>query len=657
MANIPYEVAIVGSGFAGSLIANELSKKGIKVVILEAGPSLQPNINDALQRYYEASAKVPESPYPPAILDDENGKVIDPKNIAAGRPSSLTVGGSKKPGDTKPPTWQDPNQAYLDQSNSARPFKSTYERLAGGTSHWMGLTPRLVPHDFRMKSTYFSHPPDAVDWGFVDWPISYEDIRPFYQQAEAELGVSAQVVDQRFPGIDNMFPDNYEYPMPRIPPSLFDKRVSDALEHLNEGDTQFLEMGRPITSLGVRSLPAARNSEPYRNRRACAGNTSCIPICPIQAKYDPTITLNEATENGATLIDHAVASEIHLKPQSDQVGGISYIKYDPTSGAKTTGLIEATVYVIAANGIETPRLLLMSKNGGRTADGVANSSKMVGCNLMDHPQYLTWGLLPLTSPPVFPYRGPLVTSAIGELCDGPFRTHRAAFRVSLGNEGWSAVVGGTGGDPNVTTLDFVNAMNSSGLNQKEFSQLAGDNSALLGTDLASKLRNLISRQFRIAFPIEQNPDANNRVTLSSAVDGLGLPRPKINYDISEYTKRGFATASRLKKLIFKQLGAKDFTSVNPDDPARFKFNIDGTPGLFTYGGAGHVMGTYRMGTKEQPKKSVVDEWQCSHDHKNLYLVGSGTFPTVGTANPTLTLSALALRTAEHIVKNLTSLKT
>src|SRR5437879_10739301 len=111
MANIPYEVAIVGSGFAGSLIANELSKKGIKVVILEAGPSLQPNINDALERYYEASAKVPESPYPPAILDDENGKVIDPKNIAAGRPSSLTVGGSKKAGDTKPPTWQDQNQA------------------------------------------------------------------------------------------------------------------------------------------------------------------------------------------------------------------------------------------------------------------------------------------------------------------------------------------------------------------------------------------------------------------------------------------------------------------------------------------------------------------------------------------------------------------
>ena len=68
----------------------------------------------------------------------------------------------------------------------------------------------------------------------------------------------------------------------------------------------------------------------------------------------------------------------------------------------------------------------------------------------------------------------------------------------------------------------------------------------------------------------------------------------------------------------------------------------------TYGGAGHVMGTYRMGN--DPKTSVVDSFQRSHDHANLYLVGSGTFPTVGTANPTITLSALALRTADSIAK-------
>jgi len=243
-----------------------------------------------------------------------------------------------------------------------------------------------------------------------------------------------------------------------------------------------------------------------------------------------------------------------------------------------------------------------------------------------------------------------VTSAIGDLCDGPFRAQRAAFRISLGNEAWSAVVGGTGGDPHITTLDFINGTNVSGLNTKNSTQLA-DSSALFGAGLRDTLGNLISRQFRIAFAVEQSPDRNNQVTLSSATDALGLQRPKIAYNLSDYTKQGIAAAFRLKKLIFSKLGVtseQDFTKTADDDPAAFA--VDGIDQKLTYGGAGHVMGTYRMGT--DPKTSVVDSFQRSHDHPNLYLVGSGTFPTVGTANPTITLSALALRTAENIAHNL-----
>jgi glucose dehydrogenase len=631
------DVAIVGSGFAGSLIAKELSKKGIKVVVLEAGPGVQPNINDFMTSFYKASAKVPESPYPPDVADKNGLPVeVDPATVAVGRPTALTLSKSN---------WQNPRVAYLDQApdpagKTKRPFKSTYERLAGGTSHWMGLTPRLVPNDFRM-SIYRKD--------FPDWPISYDTVSPWYEKAEAELGVSADVDEQRFAGITFHTP-GYTYPMPRIPPSLFDQRVGAALSQLDEAETKFLGTAMPVTGLKVRSLPAARNSQPYRNRRACAGNTSCIPICPIQAKYDATITLNEATNNGAQLIDHAVASEILV--ENNLISGINYITYKGETGPKTgNGCVKAKIYVIAANAIETPRLLLMSENEGRTPNGVANSSDMVGRNLMDHPQYLTWGLLP-ASAQVFPYRGPLVTSAIGDLCDGPFRAQRAAFRISLGNEAWSAVVGGVGGDPHVTTLDFINGTNSSGLNKKEFTQLAEDNSALFGADLTRTLGNLISRQFRIAFPIEQSPDPNNRVTLSSVKDALNLPRPRISYDISDYTKQGIVTAFRMKKLIFSKLGAIDFTKVAESDPAAFEETIDGNVEQLTYGGAGHVMGTYRMG--DDPKTSVVDSFQKSHDHQNLYLVGSGTFPTVGTANPTLTLSALALRTADSIVEDFKS---
>jgi choline dehydrogenase-like flavoprotein len=634
------DVVIVGSGFAGSLIANELSNnKGISVVILEAGPGIRPNINDNVNRFYEATAKVPESPYLPEVLDSKwsDANVVNPAQAVVGRPSALTLSQA---------SWQNPDKAYLDQRGSPSPFKSTYERLAGGTAHWMGLTPRLTPNDFRMKSVYGA---DQRDFPLPDWPrdIDYGKMSPYYKRAEAELGVSANVEDQQFCGIS--FPPDYAYPMPRIPPSLFDLHVGKLLGNLPEEETRFLGMGRPVTGLQVRSVPAARNSQPYRNRRACAGNTSCIPICPIQAKYDATIALNEAMEGGVTLIPQAVASEILV--EGEQVSGINFISYNLKTGETKNRCIKATIYVIAANGIETPRLLLMSTNGGRTPNGVANSSGMVGCNLMDHPQYLTWGILP---DPIFPYRGPLVTSAIGELCDGPFRAHRAAFRISLGNDGWSATVGGSGGDPHVTTLDFVNGMNSSGLNQKEVTQLAADESALLGVELRNKLGNLISRQFRIAFAVEQSPETHNRVTLSSVTDRLSLRRPKISYGISEYTKQGIVAAFRMKTLIFKRLNATDRTRTGDDDPAGFLETIDGKQERLTYGGAGHVMGTYRMG--DDPKTSVVNSWQCSHDHANLYLVGSGTFPTVGTANPTLTLSALALRTADDIKKRLPSLK-
>src|SRR5580658_2000379 len=235
---ITCDVAIVGSGFAGSFIANELiklsklNKKDINVVILEAGQGVQPNFNAFMKTFYEASAKVPESPYPPAVFDSK-GKFIDPANVAAGRPSALTTGSN----------WKDPKQAYLDQKGK-RPFKSTYERLAGGTSHWMALTPRLVPNDFLMKTTYGQNQPD---FPLPDWPIKYEDLLKYYDKAEAELGVAADVDEQRFANLS--FSPNYTYPMPRIPQSLFDQRVDQALAHLTEAETKFLGTSTPVTGL------------------------------------------------------------------------------------------------------------------------------------------------------------------------------------------------------------------------------------------------------------------------------------------------------------------------------------------------------------------------------------------------------------------------
>jgi glucose dehydrogenase len=464
-----------------------------------------------------------------------------------------------------------------------------------------------------------------------------------YRKAEEELGVSADIGEQNYLGIT--FPAGYRYPMPRIPESFTDRAVRNALKNLNPAETAFLRMSRPPTEIPVRGVPAARNSRPYRNRRACAGNTNCIPICPIQAKYDPTITLNEALNHkSVTIMNKTVAKEIVLDGDLRRVTQIDYIDYG-TGPTEKTGSIKAKIFVIAANTIETPRLLLMSQNAGRKPEGVANSSGMIGRHLMDHPYYVAWGLLPKESKALYPYRGPLITSGIEDLCDGPFRNERGAFRVDIGNEAWNFVVAGgaVGGDPDVTTIDFVNGVNRSGANPD-----GNTGVGMVGKNLVDKLNETITRQFRVGFLVEQTPDPDNRVTLSDFKDGLGLPRPKIAYSLSPYTKRGIVAAKQLQDLLFRKMGAKDRTTVRPIDPTLFEEEINGQRVQLNYVGAGHIMGTYRMG--RNPKASVVDSFQRSHDHDNLYLVGSGTFPTGATANPTLTLAALALRTAEQIAK-------
>jgi choline dehydrogenase-like flavoprotein len=198
-----------------------------------------------------------------------------------------------------------------------------------------------------------------------------------------------------------------------------------------------------------------------------------------------------------------------------------------------------------------------------------------------------------------------------------------------------------GGDPNVTTLDLVNGMNKSKVNVGK--------EALFGKKLVDTLNDKFTHQFRVGFLVEQTPDLDNRVTLSEFRDGLGLPRPQISYDLSHYTRQGIVAAHRMKNLLFRKMGVSDFTGkVAKDEPTRFDELIDDTIVSLSYVGAGHIMGTCRMGARKD--NSVVNSFQQSWDHDNLYVAGSSTFPTGATANPTLTIAALSLRTADKILR-------
>jgi glucose dehydrogenase len=608
-ADPPYDVVIVGSGIAGALVALKLGKKK-RVLVLEAGEPVPTNINEEMDRFYRATAKVPESAFKPELLQnpsDPKSPLADPATVRAGRPTVLSLAGDE--------SWRDPSQSYLIQTGIV-PFGSTYERIGGGTAlHWLGTCLRLLPNDFRMDKY-------RPDW--PKWPkeVKYESLEPWYCEAEHEIGVSGSSAEQSYAGLTFSQP----YPMPAIPQSVTDQFVANAVNDMTiDGQT-----------LKVRSTPAARNSQPFKSRRVCAGNTNCIPICPIQAKYDPTITLRDAQATGnVTFMYRTVACNIVIG-ENGRVTQIKYKQYNDDGSLGAEGEVTATAFVIAANAIETPRLLLMSND--KLPNGVANGSGQVGKNLMDHPYYVPWGLLPQST---YPYRGPLSTSGIEDVRDGDFRKDRAAYRIEIGNEGWNFAIGG---DPNVTTLDFVNGLNNSRVNKNY--------DALFGDALLNRLHSVLTRQFRLGFLVEQEPEEKNRVTLSSDYkDGMGLPRPQIYYSLSEYTLKGLAAAKQAADAIFARLNVTPYTIHDDEDPAVVDLppNAAGRRERVRFMGAGHIIGTHRMG--DDPKKSVIDGNQRSHDHDNLYLVGSGSFPTSATGNPTLTIAAMALRTADFILNN------
>ena len=243
---------------------------------------------------------------------------------------------------------------------------------------------------------------------------------------------------------------------------------------------------------------------------------------------------------------------------------------------------------------------------------VANSSDQVGRNLMDHPCQLTSA----RTVPVHPFRGPLVTSTIDNYRDGAFRSFRAASRTEFQNIGWTW----TQGSPTSTVVTAVNEMLAQGR---------------LGRSIAARIADDLSREVTFDTLLDQLPDPNNRVTLADERDEIGIPRPKITYTIDDYTKAGGAFAEALSVSLMTAMGA---------DPSTVYAQA-------LYSGAGHHLGTHRMG--DDPTTSVTDSYGRTHDHDNLHLIGGGSFPTVGTANPTLTLVALTLRSAERLIGEIT----
>lgn len=529
------DVVIVGSGVAGAITGYALARAGVKVLILEAGPRV--DRAKAVVAFRNSPTKGPNSPYPahPKVPQP------DPEDIGS----------------------------YYVQAGPVT-FNGLQARVVGGTTwHWGGLTLRYRPNDFRLKSKF------GVG---VDWPLSYDDLEPWYAEAEREIGVAGP------PDYDWGSPRSSPYPMPPIAPTYLDGVIGAACASVG---------------LTMAPFPHGRNSVGRDGRPPCCGNASCVPICPIGAKYDASVHVAKAEAAGARVVPLAIAHEIVVGPDRK----VTAIRFKRPDGSVHEA--RGRAFVVAAHSIETPKLLLMSRVPG-AGHTVANGSDQVGRNLLTQ---LDAGMIGLTREKLWPYRGPVETSGIRELRDGDFRGMHGASGTSPSNEGW------------------VRALGPMKLAQRFAAQ------GLTGAALQAAISDHMARELAIGPSVEVLPNPNNRVTLAlDRPDPLGLPRPRIWFNWGTYEQEGMKVAMEYVLGLMNALGASDVQRAGPVTDAAV------------------MGGTCRMG--DDPRTSVVDRNLRAHDHPNLYIVGSATFPTITASPPTLTIAAFALRAGLSIRRDL-----
>jgi choline dehydrogenase-like flavoprotein len=581
-----FDVVIVGGGVCGALVAEKLTGKGKSVLVLEAGTNDADDPDkyaDFLEQFYLSGPRraLANSPYP------ANPTALSPNDIAL-------------------------NPYFVQQG--PKNFMSDYLRMTGGsTLHWQGTALRMVPNDFRMQSVYGQS---------VDWPISYEDLEPSYRDAEFAIGISGNKTAQGFFGIT--FPEDYDYPMEQMSASYLDKYFIAKLDKVH------VKLYGGQYPLGVVPLPMARNTnprngykprvgvnDPTRKGGRCQGNSSCAPICPVQAKYSATKTfaaVKKEHKESFEIRPKCVASKLLFDPVSGRVNGVQYKRYTkPGRPEHVVESVRGTVVVLAANAIENSVLALASQ--------VVDPSGQLGRNLMDHPYLATIGL---AQEPVYPFRGPIETCGLETLRDGKFRERHASFRISLSNWAWP-------GEPGRSVASLIDH-------------------GVIGKELRARLQYKLTRMVRLGFFCEQLPDPNNRVTIDPAhTDILGNYFPIINYGYADYSLDAAVIAlSNVWPEFLSKTGVVDQTDFSTvlggfQEVAHrgFKFNLTGP---------GHLVGTHRMGRDRNT--SVVDSHCRSWFHRNLYMVGTGSMVTIGTSNPTLTAAAISLRAADSMLQDL-----
>ncbi len=504
------DYCIVGVGSAGGVLLQRLARAGFRVVGLEAGP----------------------------FWDTEKEWVSDEKGSHELYWNDLRITGGKHP-------------LALGSNNSGK-------GVGGGSVHWAAFTPRFHPSDFR---TYTE---DGVG---VDWPISYWDLKPYYELLEREIPVSGPA----------WFPWGDPHGHPYGPHPL--GGVGDVLV-------------RGCTRLGIRTVaggPVAILSASHGNRPHCIYRGFCLQGCKVGAKASTLIThVPDAIAHGAEIRAHSMAARISVR-DDDRVDGVVYYDRD-----RNEHFQRARAVIVAGYAIETPRLLLNSACP-RHEHGLANSSGTLGKYLMAQAGNVVAGRFPEL---IRLYKAPPAHALSEEFYETDRRRDFArGFAIQT-----------VGPLPISFAKQMVAAMGAWGWGLRRV-MMDYNHWATLGV-----LGEIL-------------PWEDNRVELAEEKDQHGLPVAKVTFNLHDNDLKLIEFGKRKVMDVMWAAGAEEVVQ-----ESRYA----------------HLVGASRMG--RDPASSVVDKFGRTHDIANLFVCDGSILPTQGSANPGLTIQALAARTADYLIK-------
>jgi quinoprotein glucose dehydrogenase len=539
MKTFETDILIVGSGITAALMAARLAETTARrVTVVEAGRATTPFRERVRARGRWIAYG--ESPWQRDHLDDQNAR-----GVAWGFSPNMHVGG-----------------------------------LA---MHWGGVTPRYSPEDFKSRSLY-----GVGD----DWPLTYEELDPFYQEAEERMGVAGE---QGPPEYD---PRGKPYPLPPLPLSY---------------NLALLKEWAGAAGIPAWGTPSAKNSVPYAGRAQCQRCDTCYPVCPTGAKYSPDFTWDAlVAARKVELVPGVLVRRLEAQPRT---GRIARATGNTSDSAGEPVTLIANTFVLAAGYVWTPHLLLLSRDAAHP-NGLANRSGLVGKYVAGHRNVNAYVRLPLELYPGVNVQHSLVSKKFMRPAGKPARYLRHDLRIWESSEGREPRLRG---DP------------PAGSGQAHGGLLLGD--ALL----ADWRRRAGGATARVRAYYDVLPDRESRVTLDAgATNRFGDPMPRVEFrDAAESAAlRGWQEES-IRDLF------RAMARAGRGEVLRMENSVNDL-------GQEHPGGGCRMG--DDPATSVVDRWGRAHDHENLWVAGAPVHVSASCCNGTLTFAAVGLRTAAAIAR-------